>query len=190
MTLPRKHPAAPLKISSCTKNTCETWHFQFDPSGYAYVSLDAVTGTFAITSDWGNWAYIWNPGSVGGDQDVKKFIGCRTNTDYLAKKLTQGQCMEEFDADATKAAWKKYIEEEADDVGQKQQMLDLLADCDWSTDSVDLFIDHMDIYLWEFLGELDDMLEMRPSYTYLALRDLLLPVIQAQFKEEIGYKEV
>jgi len=66
--------------------------------GWAILFLDSA-GCFAALSDWGDWAYRWNPrGYEEGDaRDFRHFI-LSCDDDYLLRKLAPTQ---EYDGEST-----------------------------------------------------------------------------------------
>ena len=78
-----------------------TWRYSVPSEkgeGWAILFLDSV-GCVAALSDWGDWAYRWNPrGYEEGDgRDFRHFI-LSCDDDYLLRKLAPTQ---EWDGDAT-----------------------------------------------------------------------------------------
>lgn len=84
----------------------QMWRYEI-PSikgeGWAILFLDNG-GSFAVLSDWGNWAYRW-AARGGATKDMRYFI-VTCNNDSLLRKLNPVQ---EFDAEATLTAVKEYI---------------------------------------------------------------------------------
>lgn len=141
-----------LKLTKTSHATSYTFHNVGD-FGWAICTIDDDTGVLTIVSDWGDWAYRWdpNPRSLGAPR-LTAFIA-RGGTDYVANKLQrEGHASHRFSAEKTVTAWRKVLcarrLEEGREVGADAALsrecaralwddLDNLAECD----DADLFLD-------------------------------------------------
>jgi hypothetical protein len=102
-----------------TAATAMTYRFRAnDRSGWAICTVNDATGELAITSDWGNWSYIWNPRHLGRPS-LTHFIGDRSDYDYLANKLLGRADCWVLDADATIATWRKRLAAQRLEAGRR-----------------------------------------------------------------------
>jgi hypothetical protein len=197
----------PLKLTSVKLDLVEKYTFRFEHWGWMHVfihelgqhgSNDYGAGELVIHSDWGAWAYTWS--GIGGGKTLKEFLveaGC----DYIARKLIAKAEDEEWDPEGTKAAIRKYIEENAPDgeieletwsrtrrVTTKAALLDYLEHCDWDS-GLNLWIERMDTVLSAWLNEPWEHSVMKPTAEWTVLKEGLLPVLKAHFKSLLESKD-
>lgn len=85
--------------------------------GWALCTINDATGELTITSDWGNWSYLWSPNPHNmGAATLTHFLGVnrtsgtpRTDVDYFAMKLLGKKGAHRFSADKTTAHFHKVI---------------------------------------------------------------------------------
>ena len=183
-------PVEPFKLRHAPiRSTCECWNFRFDPMGWAIVQLDRESGTFSITSDYGNWSYTWNPKDVGELHCVKNFIANVADTHYLTGKLTQG-ARDEFDPEATEKALFKLLQDEeqlGEDAMTEEKARELIEECGFDSGH-DLFLERAPKVLYELFPDTWQLLEMRTPHMVVALRDGLLPIIKQQLSKELAFE--
>ncbi len=93
-----------------TLTSARTYHFQSTTplGGWALCTVNDGTGELLITSDWGNWAHLWNPKHLGSPS-LTHFIADRRSYDYLANKLLGQQEAWVLDAEATIRTWRRTL---------------------------------------------------------------------------------
>jgi ribonucleotide reductase alpha subunit len=172
------------KLALTKTTSAVTYEFRAKTFGWASCTINESTGDLAITSDWGNFAFQWNPRHIGSPS-LHAFIG-RGSLDYLANKLIPGSCYV-FDEEATTSEFRRLIiEARREGRLERDQARDfwdelgsLAADC--SGDS-NLYLErflksdfccHFEIERpWEYQCE-------RPSNAYRALVEIVLPPLCA-----------
>lgn len=193
----------PLKTKDVKSYAVEKLHFRFAQWGWMNVFFHDMgkagvggynAGELVIHSDWGTWAYTWT--GIAEGESLREFL-VKADCDYLARKLMGGQRDKEWDPEATKAAIRKFIEEECPAEGWqpperpyrtgvvyfKQSILDMLERCDWDSGEL-LWVERMDGDLCEFLGgEPWEHIEHRPTAEWTSLKEGLLPALKAYLVE-------
>lgn len=92
----------PLKLISAHTGAV-TFTFAGRSLGWANCTVNDHTGELHIMSDWGSWAYRWDPSSRSlGATDLTSFIASRDMPDYIANKLQrEGRDASCLDVDET-----------------------------------------------------------------------------------------
>lgn len=90
-----------------TLTDARTYSFQSTDKlgGWALCTVNDTTGELLLVTDWGNWAYRWNPKHLGCPS-LTHFIADRNGYDYLANKLLDQMTAWVIDADATIKKWR------------------------------------------------------------------------------------
>lgn len=93
-----------------THTSARTYFFRsvHELGGWAYCTVNDATGELLITSDWGNWAHLWDPTHLGSPS-LTCFIANRKGYDYLASKLLGTDGAWVIDADATIKKWRSRL---------------------------------------------------------------------------------
>lgn len=93
-----------------TLTSARTYRFQSADrlGGWALCTVNDGTGELLITSDWGNWAHLWNPKHLGCPS-LTHFIATRIHYDYLANKLLGRDGTWVLDAHATIKKWRRAL---------------------------------------------------------------------------------
>lgn len=177
-----------LKVGTIIKKQTDMYHFRFKPSGWALVFIDEPTGTLAIHSDWGDWAFSWpNPGR--GTGTLKQFLA-NGSYDYLAGKLTMGK-QDEFDLDASRNAMYVKLQSAVDVLRiTRKEHKELVTELEDSHEqSPELWVERWSRGLSEALGECPwEEFIHTPNRDFLSLRDRLLPAIVHRLTLSYGEK--
>lgn len=97
----RKMPTLALVKATNTSTTYQ-FHNKERNFGWALCTVNDGTGELLITSDWGNWSYMWSPNpSHLGAATLTHFVGERDCVDYLADKLLGRRGSQRFSIDET-----------------------------------------------------------------------------------------
>jgi len=178
-----------LKLTSTSHAV--TYSFRGEPFGWACYSINEVTGELAITSDWGNWSFRWNPKHLG-EPSLHAFLG-RGSFDYIANKLTPRGDRQEFDAYATsqriRAKVLEYRRSLRIDEYEARGYWDALGSLA-STDNVELYLERLyqagggDLCKRLDLNEPCEALQHRESSEYRTLMTVLLPALCEVCKSE------
>lgn len=81
-----------------------SYSFRFK-TGWAIFTLNDSTGEFSVQSDWGDYAYRWHTGSLGGST-LTEFVRDHADCQHIADKFSYGgkaNLADVFDEEATKA---------------------------------------------------------------------------------------
>jgi hypothetical protein len=103
----------------CTRtSTATTFHLHppkdatdeigFRSFGWCLVTVNDGTGELNIQSDWGNWAYRWSIGGLGGGDSLTMFL-VKAEHDYVARKLLTLEKQYEWSQEASIAEVKREI---------------------------------------------------------------------------------
>jgi hypothetical protein len=85
---PAPTPTSTLTLVSTQTAVTYSFRAAAGEFGWANCTVNDATGELLILSDWGSWTHRWDPRpSCLGAPTLTAFIGMRSDTDYLARKL-------------------------------------------------------------------------------------------------------
>jgi hypothetical protein len=165
----------------------EFYYTRFDKQfGWAMIMLHEETGTVAIHSDYGDWVFSW-PSPGRGSGTLKEFI-CHGSYDYMACKFDTGR-KEEFDADATEAAFKKILFDmrRLKEIGKEKarDVFDGLDDAEYSGTS-ETFYHSLPSVVTDWLeGDWYENIVYDHSAKFYWLRDGILPALVTELSKTL-----
>lgn len=178
----------PLSLKSTVVYDARAYHFVFEPLGWATWYVDDRTGTLALESDWGSYAYRWGRGSwLGVDPpDLSLALATRLGCDYVARKLF-GPRATAHDAEATKSEFRREIRERRRagefDRETARALWRELDDVDWSSaESVQQSFSY-GLLAEQFTDAWELCMESETAW-FRVVRDQLLPVFLDALRKE------
>jgi hypothetical protein len=161
-----------------TLTTARTYYFRaVDPHWeWCYATVNDATGELAITSDWGNWSYVWGTRHFGVPT-LTHFLALRdggkdwTDHDYVANKLLGRNDAHCLDVDATIKRWRKDLCERRLAYGRRLARLPkCLADREYmdplyeAPSEMPMLTKDAARQLWEDIGNLADDANHEPIF--------------------------
>lgn len=146
---------------------------------WAHAYLDDDMGTLMIISDWGDWTHRWGLSGMPKRVAFSDFIfGDRNDFNYVARKLYSGRRDDvEWDEKATKRALRIQVAEQFRD-GEfgPNTCVEKMAEIAAAESFDDLYNNAcLDVRYEDFFS--------KPTWSFLHLRDVILPALQRAYAE-------
>lgn len=185
-----------LEPTYTSTGEAEYWSFKFK-WGWAIFTVNCTTGEFSIQSDWGNYAYRWNTGALGGGMTLLEFIA-QAEADYIVRKFAYDKppdFQKQFSAEKTREAIEAWIKD--GDSPNTELLLQQLGEfytaalggCRSFDEAYHLFTqDRVPCDLYDALDSdmmFGELLAGEPSGAYLMVRDRLLPFFQRYLRSDV-----
>lgn len=105
------------RVMTSTEYSVTTVHLRFhagpehptSSAGWAIFRIDETSGSLAVESDWGNYAYRWGHGGRS-ERTLREFLST-CSEGYIATKLLYGHHERNFDEETTRKEMKKLARE-------------------------------------------------------------------------------
>lgn len=181
-------PIPSLKLTG--ESVSRTFHLRSESGyGWALATLNDVTGELSIQSDWGDWAYRWNLDGLG-ERTLTEFVGSVADEYYLADKLCPDGRHGKADLQATRDDVRRKILESRrsgrmnlsrDDA---RSLWNFTASNEFRYEFEDGIDPEWDILERLLEGDRHYVLVWGPTWSYLVLRDAILPVVKRACRGE------
>jgi hypothetical protein len=147
---------------------------------WTHAYLDDDMGTLMITSDWGDWSHRWGLSGMPKGVAFSDFIfGDRNDFNYVARKLYSGRRDDvEWDEKATKRELRKRVARgfRSGEFGPNT--------CTELMHEIDAAETFEELYYSELLVVYADDRYSKPTWSFLHLRDVILPALQRAYIEQ------
>jgi hypothetical protein len=179
---PRRHPA--FLPEQTGLHAVRLYRLHFEDGGWALISISDETGMIGIASDWGNWAFNWDPKHIG-TRTFTEFLA-QSHADYFANKMLGREEYRSFDEPATLSEFRKIVvaERRAREIDKDE------ARTRW--DAIDCYDGGVHL-IHDLAHELkiDDYWELiveSHTYTYYSFVECLWPALQSVLRAELAAK--